>query len=735
MRKINGLLIVMDIIEQTFRQRACVESLKAAAAGVVCVMVSMVAHLEMSYMAPIICMAVRFIYRTYSWQRCLSGILAALIHMSVVLLIAYITAHQFSYMVIGFSLYLFTGAYLFALGKPVLETIFLTTFTPFVFLIVMTAPEQAVSAATYWFVQVTMGFLAMMVVGIFSASFPYQQPLERRSASLLQPIIKRLQMARQQWPLDNALFNKTMIQIKEIYAGNRDREIFWMSNLMWLRNLSGFSEKLSRCYCTIQHAPQLQHCFVLVQQIQHTLCQLLEATGKKVLLKPARYGYALFALKANLLAFAHAVDQLRDSPAWQQIPAKQQLVLGEFYAANKVIVNMLLEWMAFYLENNKSISHFVFNLPFKDFSRQKPALIYATKLVVAFLAGLMMYRYVYPVPPAQFIATVLIISIEINLVRSLRKALMRLGGSFVGLVLAVVGLMGYAHFSNVVWLWVFIFFIMYLSAYFCRPDAKYPYAGLMMTVMSLIIMLDGANLSVDVNLMINRSEGIFLGICLATFINLLYWPARPERHVMKKLSFAVQESSLLLQSVVSLGDGEMPTDLYRTRRLTIEGMLSGISVLLADYKSIVSQQQFDRLQALAEAAEFYYLAVNAMVLAFKWIPAVRRQRIVGLLSEFTQPLLQSYQYFSQSLYRYRLTPADFDKVLQMQHAIELEISSGELCQRIPESGTQARADYAMIIGHWMILVQKLVEAMRLLAQLNYREIITRDQASTKSADN
>lgn len=713
----------MDIIDQTLTRNAPKESAKVALMGLLCLYLSMAMHLNALFFGSLICISCRLFYRHYTWQRCLSGIGAVVLHMIAVLFIIYIFYDQFFMTVLGLGLYNFAVAFLSAMGKPDLETVFLCMFTPYLYVTVMTNPADFASDTAYWFAQMSIGFLAMLVLGAFSKPHPYRKALQQRTAELLGEIRKQVLSGDEAVLITNVVFDKYTKQISEIYSSNKDRQLYWMSSLLWIRSVAGFVIKFNRCYQLIRQEPKLASCHDLLQAIRDSFAELLVKTEAVIRGKASRIGFTVFDLRVSLLNLARNIDELRARPDWEQIPAVTRLATGELLSACQMTLKMFVEWVGFYQDNSEKVRGFTFKSAFLNTSLIAPAAIYAAKLAVAFWVGILLYRYFSPIIPSQFIATVLIISIEINLVSTFRKAAMRIAGSLIGLGFAIIGLTMYSHLSSLVWLLCYAYLILFISAYLCRPDAKYPYAGAMIAVMSFVVMFNSPDLATEINFIVNRSEGIFCGICVALFVTLLFWSFKPKKTVVKRFALILTEINKLSDELFYREDKVVVADRHRSQRLAIEMMLTKFRILMLDYKSLLSEQEFNCIESMTEVLERYYLVINTTLQAFQFMPESRRRQIHQVLEPMGVPLHAHFNKVAHDLYRGKRLLEDAKGAAEIEQQLMDKLNRGEYFRQINEQSMVQRADYAIIIGHQLIMAQLLAKLSEGGVTLKYWNIL------------
>ncbi len=711
----------MDIIEQTFRRGTAVESIKVALVGTACVIIGMWLHLEAIFFSALMCISVRLFYRHYTWQRCLSGLGAAAAHMLAVLLVIFVANGHFSIMMLGLCVYLFVCAFLNGIGKPALETVFLAMFTPYIYITAMTAPERLASATTYWAIQMLMGFLAMLMLGVFSKPSSYKHALERRGSELLHRIVHHLSAVEGSVAIDSAVFDRYAKQIHEIYSADKDREIFWMNTLLWMRNVSALVLKFNRCYRTLRGSDECKDIMLSVNRVRAELVRLLGVMGAILLHQSRSLRFVMYDLNSQLDQLSHQIDQLRDGDAWQAMPAATQLVLGEVVSASRLMAQLLLEWSVFYKDSGRKLKGFTFLSAFNNDSLLMPSIFYALKLVAAFCIAVLVYRYFSPIIPSQFIATVLIISIEINLVSTLRKAAMRVAGSLLGLGLAIIGLSGYAHFSSITWLLMYVFFILLIAAYCCRPDAKYPYAGAMIAVMSLVVMLNSAGLATEVNFIVNRSEGILCGIAVAVFVALLFWSYKPQRTVLRQFALVMRQINALNAQVFFSDGGDIAPDRYRSRRLAIEGMLTSLRVLLLDYQRLVLPRHYADLQTMVEILERYFLIISASLQACVFMTLEQRQAMRDLLGEQVESIQRCYDQLAVDLRSGDALQVQCHYVETMQASIHAKLNQGVFRRLVPGTVTSQRSVYAIIVGHQLLLSDLLVKLYECVIDLQLKD--------------
>lgn len=713
----------MDIIEQLFRRRTMQESLKVAAAGTLCVLLGMWAHLDALFFSALMCISVRLFYRHYTWQRCLSGLGAATLHMLAVLAVVYFAHDQFSLMVLGISVYMFGCGFLSGMGKPDLETVFLAMFTPYIYVTVMTTTGEAASTTAYWYAQMALGFLMMLVVGSLSKRYPYRHALEQRCQELLVTVQQSLLGCRVEMAIDKATFDTLSKQVHEIYSSNSDREHYWMNALLWIRNIATIVVKFNRCFRLISDSRELRFLLPDMKMMQHGTSELLEKMQAILTGRANRLGYCVTDFKARIIDFAKIIDRFMQTPEWKKIPAKSQLAIGEMLSGCQLLVRFIDEWAAFYQDNKRKIVGFTYRTDFLNVGLIEPAVIYASKIVVAYCLAMLVYRYFAPIIPSQFIATVLIISIEINLVSTLRKVAMRIVGSLVGLGLAIIGLALYAHLSSTFWLLIYVFFVLFLSAYCCRPDAKYPYGGAMIAVMCLVGMLNAPGLSTEVNFIINRCEGILGGIVIAVFVTLIFWSYHPERAVVKRLALAIKQINDLSDLMLNPEFCVQVEDRFRGRRLAIETLLTKLRVMYLDYKAILSPKKFGLLASMMDDVERYYLVVNATLQAMQYISYDDRRTILSVLRPVGVPLHQIYHQLVPCLKSQKGLEPCIARSRQLLTVVEDKIDQGGYRRDIPVTSALQRSDYALFIGHQLIMAELLTKLGIRALQLMRKEVV------------
>ncbi len=327
------------------------------------------------------------------------------------------------------------------------------------------------------------------------------------------------------------------------------------------------------------------------------------------------------------------------------------------------------------------------------------------------LLGLALCRYLKDHMPniqtPPIIAAIMVVLMEFNVVSSVIQSLFEALGSILGLLVAITACLLYVKVGHLSWMFIFLFLVMFISAYYASFRFKYAHVSLMLGAMFLILLLSGNSIIYNPNIMLNRAVGLVLGVLLATLVNCFFWPAYPTRQLKLRISKLMARIAKLLKYAFPKIQQQKAYVGAHSTHLTIEKMIFDIRHLYVDSLVLLSEKRRKYYPILLEQIERTYTTINVILHNMLDISRSHQGNIFDDSILPLQELQQDLRELSACIAKNKGSTLRYQHSLSLYQKFNALIEEKHFDELFDQEDAECSFLYASVIGLFLKLLRQI----------------------------
>ncbi len=346
------------------------------------------------------------------------------------------------------------------------------------------------------------------------------------------------------------------------------------------------------------------------------------------------------------------------------------------------------------------------------------------KVAIACISALYAWQWLQWQGGAQAAITAGIV-MQVTMVASSQKALLRLGGCLLGGSCGALSLVVLEpYFSSYATFCFPLFFFFFIFAWINFGDPAYSYAGFQ-SFLTFLLMTSVSNTQ-NISLLpaVDRFLGILLGVCICLVVLRLFWPIIPERELRRDLGLFFKRGSDFLRAYTSERlAGQPATEALSMLTKKVNPVATSAETWLSQIAMHNEKDARNHIRRFALAAQTLGLRLRALEQTFKReSPPALQEKIAPSILAINDAVVQALDVLAESFRECRppTRDIDFDTPLRALTHTTYKLFREDKIGR-PYQGHQV----ASVLGQtrrYRALVNEARNALQLAQDLDYRAL-------------